>query len=117
LFYITGGQSLTLQEVNEAAEVIRKAVDPGANIIFGVALDPKAEDEGMDIILIATGFSRGVKKPLTPTTEEKHKLLKNLEDESTLDIPTFLRYPSVVRRAQTPVVAARPIVSPPGSRP
>ncbi len=115
LFYISGGQSLTLQEVNEAAEVIGKAVDPGANIIFGVTLDSEAEDEEMNIILIATGFSRGV-KPLTPTKEEKRKLLKNLEDESALDIPTFLRHPSVVRRAETPVVAARSIAPLPGSR-
>ena len=48
-------RSLTLFEVNEAAEVIKQAVDPGANIIFGVANDAVAENE-VTITLIATGF-------------------------------------------------------------
>ncbi|GAI36413.1 unnamed protein product, partial [marine sediment metagenome] len=39
LFNIVGGSSLTLVEVNDAAEVIKEAVDPEANIIFGVAHD------------------------------------------------------------------------------
>ncbi len=37
LFNIVGGSSLTLFEVNEAAQIIKQAVDPEANIIFGVA--------------------------------------------------------------------------------
>jgi len=39
LFNVIGGSSLTLFEVNEAADVIKQAVDPEANIIFGVAHD------------------------------------------------------------------------------
>ncbi|MFH1002665.1 MAG: cell division protein FtsZ, partial [Chloroflexota bacterium] len=45
LFNIVGGSSLTLMEVNQAAEVIRQAVDPDANIIFGVAHDPCMDKE------------------------------------------------------------------------
>ena len=55
LFNIVGGSSLTLMEVNHAAEVIRQAVDPEANIIFGVAHDP-CMDKEVRITLIATGF-------------------------------------------------------------
>ncbi|MDD5039115.1 MAG: cell division protein FtsZ [Dehalococcoidales bacterium] len=40
LFNVAGGSNLTLFEVNAAAEVIRQAVDPEANIVFGVVLDP-----------------------------------------------------------------------------
>jgi cell division protein FtsZ len=109
LFYIDGGKSLTLQEVNEAAEIIGKAVDPGANIIFGVSSSAEREDEEMRLILIATGFSREVGPTPLLTKEEQHKLLKDLGDESTLDIPSFLRRPSFVRRAEIPPLVAKPI--------
>src|SRR3972149_6277218 len=56
LFNVTGGENLTLHEVNEAAEVISKAVDPEAKIIFGVRFDPSMNNE-VKIILIATGFT------------------------------------------------------------
>src|SRR5437773_1823870 len=36
LFNITAGKDITLQEVQRAAEIVRAAADPGANIIFGV---------------------------------------------------------------------------------
>ncbi len=39
LFNITGGSELSLFEVNEAAEVIKEAADPEANIIFGAVID------------------------------------------------------------------------------
>jgi cell division protein FtsZ len=39
LFNITGGSSLTLWEVTEAAEEIRGAADPEANIIFGTSFN------------------------------------------------------------------------------
>ena len=41
LFNITGGRDLTLAEINEAAEIINKAADPDANIIFGAVIDPR----------------------------------------------------------------------------
>ncbi|GIT15916.1 MAG: hypothetical protein CM1200mP37_4970 [Chloroflexota bacterium] len=41
LFNITGGSDLKLSELNSAAEVIQRVVDPKANIIFGMSTDPK----------------------------------------------------------------------------
>jgi cell division protein FtsZ len=55
LFNITGGEDLSLFEVNEAAEIIRGLTDPNANIIFGAVIDPSLQDE-MRITVIATGF-------------------------------------------------------------
>ncbi|NLX42621.1 MAG: cell division protein FtsZ [Chloroflexi bacterium] len=55
LYNIKGGSSMTLAEVNDAAEVIRKMVDPEANIIFGATVDQSLEDE-IQITVIATGF-------------------------------------------------------------
>lgn len=55
LFNITGGTSLTLMEVNEAANLITEAADPEANVIFGTAIDENLDDE-VRITVIATGF-------------------------------------------------------------
>jgi cell division protein FtsZ len=55
LFNISGGDDLGIQEVYEAADIIAKAADPDANIIFGAVIDPNLRDE-VKITLIATGF-------------------------------------------------------------
>jgi cell division protein FtsZ len=61
LFNITGGSSLTLWEVTEAAEEIRAAADPEANIIFGTSFNERLGEEVM-ITVIATGFD-GRRRP------------------------------------------------------
>ena len=48
LFVITGGASLTLQEVQDAAQVIQDMSDPEANIIFGTCRDPRAGGRNQD---------------------------------------------------------------------
>jgi len=103
LFNIVGGNDLSLFEVNEAAEVIKQAVDPDANIIFGVAADSAMGSE-VRITLIATGF---VNKTQGDTREddEFNKKLKNIKTEDELDVPSFLRRwnkPSVNNRQAVP---------------
>ena len=56
LYNITGSSSLGLLEVTEAAEEIRAAADPEANIIFGTSFNERLGDEIM-ITVIATGFN------------------------------------------------------------
>ncbi len=55
LFRVVGGSGLALSEVKDAAEVIRQAIDPEANVFFGVVLDPKM-GEAVRLTLIAAGF-------------------------------------------------------------
>ncbi|MBN1995672.1 MAG: cell division protein FtsZ [Anaerolineae bacterium] len=55
LFNVTGGPDLSLFEVNEAAEIIKRKAHPDANIIFGAVIDDNLTDE-LRITLIATGF-------------------------------------------------------------
>jgi len=57
LFNVTGGPSLTLFEVNEAAALIRETAHPEVNLIFGAVIDPDMGDE-IRITVIATGFER-----------------------------------------------------------
>jgi len=92
LFNVAGGAGLTLFEVNEAAEVIRQAVDPAANIIFGVVQDPSMKDE-MRITLIATGFASKLGLAGVTREDEFTQLLKGLKSEEELDVPAFLRRP------------------------
>ncbi|MFC1987276.1 cell division protein FtsZ [Chloroflexota bacterium] len=98
LFNIVGGSSLTLFEVNEAAEVIKQAVDPEANIIFGVAHDPNMDKE-VKITLVATGFMS--KKTSGGRDEEMDHFLNSLrKSEDEMDVPSFLRRPMFSHRRQ-----------------
>jgi cell division protein FtsZ len=100
LFNIVGDNSLTLFEVNEAAEVIKEAVDPDANIIFGVAFDPTIGSD-VRITLIATGFTAKFGMTDAEGQDEIEKLLKGLKSEEELDVPSFLRKPLFNARRQT----------------
>jgi len=104
LYTVSGGSSLALHEVNQAAELIKGAVDPEANIIFGVTFNPKLESE-VHITLVATGFrTKAGVTPLKP--EELRRLLKSPE-EGQLDVPSFLRRPLTVRRQQIMSLASQ----------
>ncbi|GAG64570.1 unnamed protein product [marine sediment metagenome] len=89
LFNISGSSSLTLHEVNRAAEIISKAANPEANIIFGAVINKGLNDE-VKVTVIATGFENEEKIKEEPKLEEidfdKDKISYN-----DLDIPTFLR--------------------------
>ena len=56
LFGVKGGSGLSLIEIRNAANIIKQAVDPGANIIFGVNIDPGMGDNAR-LILIATDLA------------------------------------------------------------
>jgi cell division protein FtsZ len=57
LFNLTAGPDIKLSEVNEAANMVREAADPQANIIFGLVTDPQMGDN-VKVTVIATGFDR-----------------------------------------------------------
>lgn len=57
LFNVTGGDDLSLYEVNQAAAIIRETAHPDANIIFGAVVD-ETLGQAMRITVIATGFER-----------------------------------------------------------
>ncbi len=69
LINITGGASLTLHEVNEAATLIQEEADEDANIIFGAVIDDR-DDEEIRITVIATGFGDNevLQAPPQPST-------------------------------------------------
>ena len=56
LLNVKGGLDLPLNEVYEAADLVKQVVDPNCNIIFGSGIDESMNDE-VEITIIATGFN------------------------------------------------------------
>lgn len=54
---VTGGNDISMGQVNEAARLVQQVIDSSANIIFGVNINPDLNEEVI-ITLIATGFNR-----------------------------------------------------------
>ncbi|HKG57381.1 MAG TPA: cell division protein FtsZ [Candidatus Limnocylindrales bacterium] len=77
LFNITGSSNLSLFEVTEAAEEIRAAADPEANIIFGTSFNDRLGEEVM-ITVIATGFDGNRKRE-----SSRHQSASQSYDSST----------------------------------
>lgn len=96
---ITGGRDLTLNDVNEAAEVVYEVADPNANIILGAVIDEKMEGE-IRITVIATGFPGEPFAASTSKAAPSQKTSSHLaskaqssdsDDRPSLDIPDFLQ--------------------------
>ena len=108
LFNVRGSNDLSLYEVNEAAEIVRKAAHPDVNLIFGAVIDPTMNDE-IQITVIATGFDgtaqlrrsgTNAKRPgqaVAGTREDDGTKIRHFptslpfDEGGDLDIPTFLR--------------------------
>ncbi|MBM7644271.1 cell division protein FtsZ [Scopulibacillus daqui] len=112
LMNITGGTSLSLYEVNEAADIVATAADQEVNMIFGSGINEDLKDE-IVVTVIATGFEdrgssqqrtrqpRPAAQPQTkpaPQWEEQENINQRVSHqpqssdvEDTLDIPAFLR--------------------------
>ena len=86
LLNIVGGEDLSMSEIDEAATMIAKSVDPDANIIFGAAIDEKLVDQ-IKITVIATRFDENrmklfkFQRPSTPN-EERVEESENLKEEN-----------------------------------
>jgi cell division protein FtsZ len=105
LFNVTGGPDLTLFDVNESAEIIRRTAHPEANIIFGAVINEEMTDQ-IQITVIATGFDAATQqRPTvlrTPATRPAERRVSQravpapdfpvrVLDSDNLDIPAFLR--------------------------
>lgn len=92
LFNITGGEDLTLSEVNDAAEIIYNASDKhDANIIFGAVIDEK-HGGAVQVTVLATGFDG--KKPIIPdriNTKGQPSQKQDSNPDKGVDIPDFLK--------------------------
>ncbi|KAA8544240.1 hypothetical protein F0562_022252 [Nyssa sinensis] len=85
---ITGGNDLTLFEVNAAAEVIYDLVDPNANLILGAVIDQSLSSQ-VSITLIATGFKRQEQTDGRGHGDVRRS--SSLTDGGSVEIPEFLK--------------------------
>lgn len=89
LVNVTGGENMTLHEVNDATSVVSEAVGSEANIIFGAVVD-KNLDEEMRVTVIATGFNHNGR--LSSLNNGRKKFLEYSDNPlSDIDIPTYQR--------------------------
>jgi cell division protein FtsZ len=113
LFNVTGGPSLTLFEVNKAADIIKETAHPDVNLIFGAVIDPSM-GEDIRITVIATGFDNQNMRPRLSRFPRPEQLKLNQDMDRTtgvrrvqthdderlesvsvsqgdIDVPTFIR--------------------------
>jgi cell division protein FtsZ len=113
LISITGGNDLTLYEVDEAASRIRQEVDEDANIILGATFDEKLEGV-IRVSVVATGIDRPADMAELNATEQRIA-----ETAARLRAQSVARQEAAARLAPPPVVAAtpQPVAAPPQPAP
>ncbi len=90
---ITGGNSLTLFEAEDAAEVVRNAANTDINTIFGAVINENLNDEVI-VTVIATGFDDAreqVGGGLDMDLPTNTSFMDDEDDFDNVDIPPFLR--------------------------
>lgn len=111
LFAISGGQDMTMMEIQSAANIITESIDPDAKVIFGTIQDDRLKKGELKVTVIASGFpddrkakrpslfssstNQSVKSGKEKTTGEKEntddKNTDQVDDNSWDVIPAFLR--------------------------
>ena len=94
---VTGGNNLTLFEVEEANEVIRTSANTDMNTIFGAVINENLTDE-IIVTVIATGFDQDTEplyhsytKPETPVVTRHEETETDDSDDDDDIIPSFLK--------------------------
>jgi cell division protein FtsZ len=102
LINITGGENMTLSEINEATTLIQKEAHEDANVIWGMVVDKTMKEE-IRVTVIATGFGKKEDKrttqfkkvaPISFGLREQSKEFPHLSfgnKENNRDIPAFMR--------------------------
>jgi cell division protein FtsZ len=103
LINITGGMDMTLFEVDEAANRIRKEVDADATIIFGSAFDDKLEGV-MRVSVVATGINTATQIHGKPVVKGEPQAVPNLQGSPIVQNPLADLTPNQSINANTPVV-------------
>ena len=87
LINITGGENMTLSEINEATTLIQKEAHEEANVIWGMVVD-KAMKEEIRVTVIATGFGQKEEKKTTQF-KKVAPISFGLREQNKLDLPRF----------------------------
>ena len=87
---VTGGNNLTLYEIEEAVETVREAANADINIIFGAIKNENLTDEVI-VTVIATGFDETTSDEALFSEDVPKRKTPKTTDEDEYEIPSFLR--------------------------
>ncbi len=115
LFQIAGGLDLKLNEVDKAANLIKEAVDPNAEMIFGAEVNEQIPEGEIRLTIIATGFGDSVttqsvvtenfvnnKPPVSQSSIPSSFLSDDVD--SSKEQPQNTTNPTTANKPQTPVI-------------
>jgi cell division protein FtsZ len=100
LINITGGEDMTLFEVNEASTLVQEAAHEDANIIFGAVIDETMQEGEIRVTVIATGLedmhARGDRDPRGTRNLSRQTEYREMDNVMSL-------------RAESPAPELRPV--------
>ena len=87
-----------MYEVNEAAEMISRAVDSEAQIIFGASIDPTMQGK-VRVTVLAAGFGTRINASRSAAPATNGASILNFDTVKSvnmddIEVPAFLRYRS-----------------------
>jgi len=104
LINITGGEDISIVDINEAANLVMQAADPEANIIFGAGIDETMGDE-VRITVIATGFEKTPFPPKEPAKKPREIEKERLFGSSYTSGTSFGSFAAAPARPATPAAS------------
>jgi cell division protein FtsZ len=110
LINITGGEEMTLFEVNEASTLVQEAAHEDANIIFGAVIDEEMPEDEIRVTVIATGLESASipDRPPRRRFESEHDGLLE-RSQPAADNVTSLRPPEPAAPLMQPVAQEEPL--------
>lgn len=101
LINITGGDDITLMEIDEAANIIKEEVDDNANIIFGSSYDEALAGK-IRVSIVVTGISDGKPQPEALPRTKEPSLIDQSYDDSNF-VPTVVPAENLIVEDVAPV--------------
>jgi cell division protein FtsZ len=100
LFAISGGDDLTIHEIQEAAKIITESIDKDAKVIFGTIRDEKLKKGELKVTVIATNFPADMPRKTLFTGNNAPQTL--VKDES----------PAIIKKEVTSTISSIKSTSP-----
>jgi len=101
MFSISGGDDITMYEIQDAAKVITESVDPDAKIIFGTIYDDSLKKGDLKVTVIASGFAESGMKRTSLFTNRKEEFEKEQEEIKKEEVGFFGRKKEKVDEEET----------------
>jgi cell division protein FtsZ len=105
LINVTGGEDLTLPEINEISCVVSKDIHPEANMIFGAVIDKEMEGY-LSVTVIATGFEKKAGRPVWGNRTNSNGYGRRAANADNYDRPTVERRRNAAEKVRLPEIVS-----------